>query len=299
MEFLTYTETISSWILFVLGLILLLYRILATRLNPRWKKSILLGVQFSIGWIATVIFARLFISLSVASILGLVGGLLSAIISVWLSVHGVASFLGGLAAALVVGIPYNGGDEPYLPKWAAITIILFSATITSFLFLCLQSVAKCWELFGVPLMGSFAILAPWMHNNLLLQPYGDEGQSYWAWLAWGLCATLGVLIQFMCKDLRKVDIDDPHGEQNDLVRALLDDETVNAATLFQSRFPEITKAMHEGGCDDPHNIVKQGGLSMVKNQRGQPLSQDQLKLITICKENEEQRDRILFGGGLY
>lgn len=299
MHFFSFTDTIASWFLFAFGAVLMVYRIFTTRLNLRWRKPILLGVQFSIGWITSVVFARLFTTLPVASICGLVGGLLSALISVWLSVHGIGSFLGALVAALIVGIPYNGGGEPFVPSWCAITIIIFSAFLTSLIFLTIPVVAKSWEIFGVPLMGSYGVLSPWVHNNLLLRPYGEEGHSYWTWLIWGLIAASGILIQYLCKDLRKIDIEDPLGPQNDIVRQLLDDEHVNQASMFQARFPEITKAMHQGGMDDPHHILKQGGLPNVTNQRGEPISQDQMKLIQICREDEEQRDRVLFGGGLY
>jgi len=57
-----------------------------------------------------------------------------------------------------------------------------------------------------------------------------------------------------------------------------------------------------GGVDDMYNkYAKEGNLNniLARNQRGEPITEGQIQLLKICREDPEQRDRMLFGGGLY
>lgn len=300
------------------GAVLLVYRIPIARCRNFRRSSIIWVVQFAIGWIVSVIFARLFTQhFWIATIVGVLGGFV-ALLSEWMSVHAVASFIGALVPALLLGIPYRCTECPavlrqstvgevFLPNWWSVVLLMCSAFFVSTLFLLFPSITKTWEVVGVPMCGSYACIVPWMHpGGLLLHPFyvsagipedattpatGDN----WPWLVWCGLTLFAILIQWWCAKSRRVDIDDPYGAQNDIVKALLADENVSESQLFMSRFPEITRAMNDQGVVDPVTFAKQG----LGAHRGEALTEQQLKLIQACKDDPEQRDRILFGGGLY
>eukprot|EP00397_Hematodinium_sp_SG-2012_P050429 GEMP01058605.1.p1 GENE.GEMP01058605.1~~GEMP01058605.1.p1 ORF type:complete len:324 (+),score=46.21 GEMP01058605.1:114-1085(+) len=295
------------WVLMLWGVVLLLYRIPITRCRASVRAPTLKLLRIGTGWIVTVVFARLFSSFWVASICGLVGGAFNAFSSEWFSVHAVASFLGSLFSALFLGIPYNDGIDPgsahtfhevFLPHWCTIIMLFFSAAIAGTLFLLIPPIAKTWEVIGIPILGSYACLVPWMHNNLFLEPYNIKCEN-WVWLAWVVLALMAMLSQWLCMNQQTVDLNDSSGMQNDVVRALLAGEEVSSSALFESRFPKISRVMNDQGVADTHALSKGGLNGPLLGQRGAPLTEQQIKLIEICRENPEQRDRILFGGGLY
>merc|ERR1712062_940989 len=135
---------------------------------------------------------------------------------------------------------------------------------------------KTWELTGMPLLASYAILSPWMNRELLLNPYGTLPEI------WGIFVALflvGVAIQFCCKGRKQMDLDDPNGEQNDVVRALLANEPVNTSNLMNARFPEVSKAMATGGINDMFALTKETHLQgQLGGKRGEPLTENQIKI---------------------
>ena len=145
------------------------------------------------------------------------------------------------------------------------------------------------------------------------------------WLAIWL---FGVLLQ-MCTEFGSsgrpggagpraaVDINDPSGGQNDLLRRLLLNEDLSRDEMFESRFPMLSgmgnsnlsadNAENGGNVNEAFREVinsrplasASGGMVERARAAGVELTEAQFKILEICETDEEERNRILFGGGLW
>jgi len=295
----------SPWLILVWGVLLIFYRLPLTRCNFK-RRTTLRMIRVAIGWTVSVIFCRLFTS-KWDAVAGLVGAILSQLTE-WLSVHAVASFLGALVCSCILAIPHECVDcspiknptlaDSLMPdRYFTIAAIIASAGVVSTLFLLVTFLAKSWELVGLPLLGSYACLSPWL-PDVLLHPYEPRSpfQPHTLWATCGALALIACIIQVMCRTERSIDLEDPYGAQNDIVKALLENETVSNSQIFQSRFPTITKSFEDQGAGNPYLMAK---YPTPMPAQGQSLTDHQIKLLNACREDEEQRNRILFGGGLY
>lgn len=142
---------------------------------------------------------------------------------------------------------------------------------------------------------------------------------------WAVLSVIGIIIAKVTERskeaVRQIDLDDPNGKQNSLIARLINDEEVTRDDFFESKFPvlstmaekaqndkEFQKARANGGdgLDPIRKVVNEkstrsqtGGMLERAQRDGEQLTADQLRILEICKTDDQERDRLLFGGGLW
>lgn len=195
--------------------------------------------------------------------------------------------------------------------------------------MCVRVIFQNWERVSLVPLAATAIVSGFLRMPIFLLPTasdrmvpgiaiaynsynkGDAGHVA-ELLAWTSCFFTGHLIHVLFTDMKKnklsteaVNLDNPNGAQNDLVQRLLYQDTTDAVDregLYSSKFPGIaTMGEATGDVKRFQDLIPKAQASYTGGilEQGGQLSDEQVQILEICKTDEEQRDRILFGGGLW
>jgi len=215
------------------------------------------------------------------------------------------------------------------PAWQRDTATIISGIILTIVAICVKPVYQNWEAITLPPLAATSVLVcfglPCMVLGDALDTEGRlevsafksaENNPKNLQYAWAAVWLVGVVSQLLSrspesKTRNPVDLQNPYGGQNDLTQRLLEEQgaMVSRNELFESRFP-ILQGMGDGAenpatdpfrqhINQPPQPSGSGGILERSQRTGEPLTENEIKILDICREDEEQRNRILFGGGLW
>ncbi|CAD7965168.1 unnamed protein product [Amoebophrya sp. A25] len=299
------------------GLIIVSYRLLA-RFSSKYRSNILLLTKCSIGWVIGNIFLH---GIGVTNeLIMLVGNICFLVLAGGpdcVAITLTFAWLCGSISALIC-LPKLAED----PSWERHLATTALASVLTLLCLGVRVVFQNWEVVTLPPLAATALLVCFGMPIVVLDDILPYNMSAYASLpekslrlAWCGVYIVGVISQVVSqsssgKSGNPIDVGNPYGGQNDLMRRLLEEQGNNVSRneLFESRFP-ILQGMgggQENQSDPFRQAINQapepsgsGGILERAQRTGEPLTENEMKILEICREDEEQRNRLLFGGGLW
>eukprot|EP00392_Amoebophrya_sp_AT5.2_P010893 g10960.t1 len=139
----------------------------------------------------------------------------------------------------------------------ASVIVLGLAFVLTLVFIGVRGCFSNWELVTLPPLAATALLASVADAPAFVVAGDPVSGSLDVWpvasvpLLWSGVYVCGVLLHCLSQSKttqRRINVDDPYGGQNDLMRRLLTDTDVTRNDMFESRFP-IVQGMGKGQAD--------------------------------------------------
>ncbi|CAD7939830.1 unnamed protein product [Amoebophrya sp. A120] len=298
--------------------VVFLYRI-GVRVAPKSRMSLLLCTKCAIGWAIGDLFlhgvgiqTEWLITIGNLLFFFLAGGPDCVVIT--LSYAWLCGSVGFLAITSDKSYLYCNPEKH--PGWEIHTAVTVLGILLTLVCISIRPVFVNWEVVTLPPLAATTLLACVTQAPVFLfaDPIpGAFDVSFPASIpiVWASVYACGVLLQILSQtasSTRKIDLSDPSAGQNDLMRRLLADSEVTRTDLFESRFP-IVQGMGAGNqpgdpfrahINQPPVPSGSGGiLERAQRENNGVLTENEEKILAICKEDEEQRNRILFGGGLW